>query len=78
MPRFHATNSGDIPFTAEEEAAWDAREAAIISEQAKNAYRVSRQLEYPSVVDQLDILFHNGFDSWKAQIQAIKDKYPKS
>jgi hypothetical protein len=77
MPRFHASNSGNIPFTAEEEAAWDAKEASAISEQAKNAYRVSRQFEYPSIVDQLDTLFHNGFDSWKAQIQAIKDKYPK-
>ena len=33
--------------------------------------------EYPSVVDQLDDLYHNGIDGWKASIKSIKDKYPK-
>jgi len=28
MARHHATSEGNIPFTAEEEAEWDAREAA--------------------------------------------------
>ncbi len=28
MARFHATAQGDVPFTAEEEAEWDAMEAA--------------------------------------------------
>lgn len=36
-----------------------------------------RSLEYPSLVDQLDTIFHNGLDAWKAQIQTVKDKYPK-
>jgi hypothetical protein len=27
MPRFHATVNGNVPFTAEEELAWDAMEA---------------------------------------------------
>ena len=27
MTRYHATVDGDVPFTAEEEAEWDAREA---------------------------------------------------
>tara|TARA_R100000700_G_C3131849_1_gene116761 strand:+ start:579 stop:872 length:294 start_codon:yes stop_codon:yes gene_type:complete len=42
-----------------------------------NAYQRSRQAEYPTIVDQLDDIFHNGIDGWKATIQAIKDKYPK-
>lgn len=29
--RYHATAAGNVPFTAEEEAEWDAREAAINS-----------------------------------------------
>ena len=37
----------------------------------------ARKNEYPSIEDQLDDLFHNGFDGWKTSIQAIKDKYPK-
>lgn len=36
-----------------------------------------RRTEYPSVVDQLDVLFHGGYDAWKQQIQEIKDRYPK-
>lgn len=42
-----------------------------------NLYKIQRAKEYPSVVDQLDTIFHNGLDVWKEQIQAIKDKYPK-
>tara|TARA_R100001530_G_scaffold50868_1_gene37780 strand:+ start:483 stop:812 length:330 start_codon:yes stop_codon:yes gene_type:complete len=34
--------------------------------------------EYPIVVDQLDDIYHNGIDSWKAKIKAVKDKYPKN
>ena len=36
-----------------------------------------RQAEYPSIVDQLDEIYHNGIDSWKAVIKVTKDKYPK-
>jgi hypothetical protein len=41
-------------------------------------YAVKRQSEYPPIADQLDTLYHGGYDAWKAEIQAIKDKYPKS
>lgn len=37
----------------------------------------NRRKEYPSIVDQLDEIYHNGVDDWKATIKAIKDKYPK-
>ena len=40
-------------------------------------YKYDREKEYPSIKDQLDDIFHNGIDSWKASIQIIKDKYPK-
>mgnify|MGYP005999256769 FL=1 len=40
-------------------------------------YKIDRASEYPSIADQLDDIFHNGIDGWKATIQAIKDKYPK-
>jgi hypothetical protein len=42
------------------------------------AYKGLRAAEYPAVVDQLDTIFHDGLDAWKAQIQAVKDKYPKA
>ena len=43
----------------------------------ETAYIDKRANEYPSMADQLDDIFHNGIDGWKATIQAIKDKYPK-
>jgi len=42
-----------------------------------NAYQRSRATEYPPIVDQLDDIYHNGVDAWKATIKAVKDKYPK-
>ena len=43
-----------------------------------NSYKSKRREEYPSVVDQLDLIYHSGIDAWKAKIKETKDKYPKS
>ena len=40
-------------------------------------YQRNRAEAYPSTVDQLDDIYHNGVDGWKATIKAVKDKYPK-
>ena len=40
-------------------------------------YQWKRAAEYPSVVDQLDLIYHSGIDAWKAKIKQTKDKYPK-
>ena len=37
----------------------------------------NRKAEYPSIEDQLDKIYHNGIDAWKATIKITKDKYPK-
>jgi hypothetical protein len=42
-----------------------------------DSYKSKRRAEYPSVVDQLDDIYHNGVDGWKTTIKAVKDKYPK-
>jgi len=41
------------------------------------AYKLKREEEYPSIVDQLDTLYHGGYDAWKASIDVVKNKYPK-
>ena len=51
------------------QAAWDLE---------NDSYKSKRRAEYPNTEDQLDDIFHNGIDGWKATIKAIKDKYPKS
>ena len=40
-------------------------------------YTDKRAAAYPSMEDQLDKIFHEGIDAWKADIQAIKDAHPK-
>ena len=40
-------------------------------------YSDKRRFQYPSIEDQLDKIFHQGIDAWKADIQAIKDANPK-
>ena len=40
-------------------------------------YQRERASEYPSIVDQLDEIYHNGLDGWKAKIKLIKEKYKK-
>ena len=41
-------------------------------------YTEARRAEYPPIVDQLDKIYHDGIDAWKADIKVIKDKYPKT
>ena len=42
-----------------------------------NDYKVKRAEVYPSVEEQLDILYHKGIAGWHDVIQEIKEKYPK-
>ena len=41
-------------------------------------YKEARANEYPPLEDQLDKIFHDGIESWRTDIRAIKDKYPKT
>ena len=43
-----------------------------------DSYKSKRKAEYPSIADQLDDIYHNGIDGWKATIKTTKDKYSKS
>ena len=42
-----------------------------------NAYQQLRASAYPSIADQLDKIYHEGIDAWKATIAAVKQEYPK-
>ena len=50
------------------QAAWDLE---------NDSYKSKRRAEYPDFASQLDDIYHNGIDGWKATIKTIKDKYPK-
>ena len=43
-----------------------------------DSYKSKRRDEYPSIAEQLDDIYHNGIDAWKATIKKTKDKYTKS
>jgi hypothetical protein len=83
MARHHMTAEGPVPFTQEEEAEWDAMEAAHAAEQAefaKTAYQRQRAAEYPPVADYLDGIVKNDQAQIQAYIDAclaVKAKYPK-
>ena len=40
-------------------------------------YQRDRAVAYPSIADQLDKIYHSGINAWKADIKAVKDKFPK-
>ena len=40
-------------------------------------YHRDRQKAYPSIADQLDRLYHEGYDGWHAMIAEVKTRYPK-
>ncbi len=42
------------------------------------SYATLRRKEYPSIEDQLDKIYHSTLTAWKADIKAVKDKYPKT
>ena len=42
------------------------------------SYAELRKEEYPALEEQLDKIYHSTLTAWKAEIKAIKDKYPKT
>lgn len=56
-----------------------AKQAELMSEFTSQEYARKRKPEYPPIGDQLDALFHAGVfpAEMAAQLQAVKDKYPK-
>jgi len=77
MARHKLVNGIRVEFTAQEEIARDAEEAKVLADRQATKYKRDRASEYPSWQDQLDDIYHNGIDGWKATIKVTKDKYPK-
>ena len=71
------TIRGDDAFDAEgNPVAYD--EATVQAYIDANAYKEKRAKAYPSIPDQLDLIYHQGLDAWKSVIQAVKEEFPKS
>ena len=61
--------------------AQDAKDTVIADGGSHADYKAIRKSEYIKAVgdipDQLDYIYHNGLDAWKAKIKEVKDKYTK-
>ena len=54
-----------------------AEEIAALPAPVPSTYQRQRAAAYPSMADQLDLLYHGGMDAWKAAITAVKEEFPK-
>jgi hypothetical protein len=85
------SNVGPVPTTEAEYDAqvttegskptWSELQTKLVEMQSEHdttEYKRKRALEYPSIIDQLDDIYHNGVAGWKSTIKLTKDKYPKS
>lgn len=75
MTRYHATPEGNIPFTAEEEAEWDAMEAQYASEADTREAEKVRQ-ERNQLLQQTDWMANSDVtmsDEWRTYRQALRD-----
>ena len=66
--------NGTTPISSEDILA---KQAELQAGYDVKEYQRDREKEYPSIADQLDDIYHNGIDAWKATIKVTKDKYPK-
>lgn len=92
IPKSEHPSQSDTPFVGvvdqDAEKWWDdlpshdeilAELVRLEKEFANKEYARNRMYAYPSIGDQLDALFHAGVfpEEMAAQIQAVKDQYPK-
>jgi hypothetical protein len=69
------SDENELPPPTEEEVQVEIER--LKAEYNNNQYQRDRASEYPSIQDQLDTLYHQGYDGWKAMIDVVKNKYPK-
>lgn len=68
-------NNPSIPPVTDEQIEQEMQR--IQTDYVAKEYQRKRAKAYPSIADQLDILYHSGFDAWKLAIQAVKEEFPK-
>jgi hypothetical protein len=82
MARHHMTSNGPVPFTAEEEAARDAEEAAwAAGEKDRNNARMksAREAAYKAESDSLFFKAQRGeatVQDWQNKVAEIKARFP--
>lgn len=77
MPLHRMENGVKVDMTPEEEAAHLADQAVLTAAINSTQWARNRMKAYLSFGEQLDDLYHLGYDGWKAKITAVKELYPK-
>jgi hypothetical protein len=67
---------GDVAYDANDNVV-EYDQSLVDAEVARTEYQAQRAKAYPSIADQLDTLYHGGYDAWKATITAVKEEFPK-
>lgn len=77
-------NGVEIECTPEEEQEirneWESNRLKQLEDEALYGYKYKRKSEYPSIEDQLDMLYKDQVDGttkWKEEIARVKNLYPK-
>ena len=68
-------DENELPPPTEEEVQVEIER--LQAEYENNQYQRDRASTYPSIQDQLDTLYHQGYDGWKESINKVKEEYPK-
>jgi hypothetical protein len=58
-----------------------AKQQELIAEYEAKKYQRDRQTQYPSIADQLDMLYWdkvNGTENWLNSIESVKNRFPKA
>ena len=58
-----------------------AKVSELQAEYESNKYQRDRQKQYPSIADQLDMLYWdkvNGTENWLNSIESVKNRFPKA
>jgi len=74
---YSATSEGQVEIPEEEADAIRAEWAKNDAKREATKYSRDRQSAYPDWREQLDQIYHEGIDAWKASIKKIKDDNPK-
>lgn len=82
MTRHHMTADGPVPFTPEEEAEWDAQEAAWAAgekDRHNSAMQAQRAITYAAEADPLFFKAQRGeatMQQWQDKVAEIKARFP--
>jgi len=68
-------DDNELPPPTEDEVLVEAQR--LQTEWENKQYQRERAAAYPTIQEQMDILYHQGYDGWKKIIDEVKNKYPK-